>query len=241
MAAAQTMPFTASGLQWKKTDYRPESLPPPHRRLLDNSKLAKLLEESQTDTVEFTVEQWLDCSICDLRNDDIIKSGERYFTPAPTPQWLTDYAAEVEESKWLGLSDEKRASLLQTTVKKSFDPPVFAFRCTEMVPPEEMKQREKQVADLWKLWTFPKSTAKRTLDTEELTFEQYREKFPISNSYHVEIRQDHKKWASAVVFNDSDAYDGLPVYGAKGEKALKAYQQFLQGLDLINQVSITST
>lgn len=145
MAAAQTMPFTASGLQWKKTDYRPEALPPPHRRLLDNSKLAKLLEESQTDTVEFTVEQWLDCAICDLRNDDIIKSGERYFTPAPTPQWLTDYAAEVEESKWLGLSDEKRASLLQTTVKKSFDPPVFAFRCTEMVPPKEMKQREKQV------------------------------------------------------------------------------------------------
>ena len=60
MAAAQTMPFTASGLQWKKTDYRPEALPPPHRRLLDNSKLAKLLEESQTDTVEFTVE--FECS-----------------------------------------------------------------------------------------------------------------------------------------------------------------------------------
>jgi hypothetical protein len=66
--------------------------PPPHRRLLDNSKLAKLLEESQTDTVEFTVEQWLDCSICDLRNDDIIKSGEcaarrpRQAGPRP-PTW----------------------------------------------------------------------------------------------------------------------------------------------------------
>jgi hypothetical protein len=48
MSGAKTMPFTAAGLQWKKTDYRP---PPPHaelkqqRRLLDDTNLANAFEE----------------------------------------------------------------------------------------------------------------------------------------------------------------------------------------------------
>ena len=69
MSGAKTMPFTAAGLQWKKTDYRP---PPPHaelkqpRRLLDDTNLANALKKSQTDTVEFTVEEWLELRIYDV-------------------------------------------------------------------------------------------------------------------------------------------------------------------------------
>ena len=119
--AGEEVPFTASGLRWEKSGIRPcRPLSPTKefREPLKNDKLVEALREKQ----EFTVDEWVGFGIRDLRNDDYVEVGNDYFVPAPTPQWLTDYAAEVEKDVWAKMDADAREKLLETTGESAFYP-----------------------------------------------------------------------------------------------------------------------
>ena len=98
------------GLKWEQAE-----LSSPDRQPLRNDELATELAKNKT---EFTVDQWAKFKIGDLRSDDFIKVGNRYFKPSPKNEQELDASIKTEEELKKYLEILRRCCAIYTKKKK---------------------------------------------------------------------------------------------------------------------------